>query len=530
MKQRIFFVLIFGLLPFLLPSTVVGQGLWNPVGYAIVNNTPGEWDKQHYTTIQSAVDSGASHIRVMAGDYPEWVNIPHSLTLECDTDATLLNDGTGVSIAINAPDVTIKGCEIAGEFDGTAAALGDSAHGTGVLIQGTDAHIDGLKTVNLAGFSIFSSNIDADRATIESFDFRNVATNREAHLCASTAIQFLAGSEGHAIRNGKVSGYSQAIGLWYGASNSAVSGNRLLNNYGWIGSSCDGSRSAIETFGVSEGNVGNRFIGNYIDGSNSNGFELADVLDDITVSGNTTRNTYGGAFGVAGSGNNRGTNIRIHDNTFYGVAGNNTNWFSGSGEIYSNTFIDYVQNNIGTIFIPADGLGNVEIRNNTFTGNGRIIHAQRGDVRFIGNTIENGVYTDHLYLDGGVDSFLVADNTMTGYVNRAINAPNGATGVIVRGNTIDGEVMAGEGAWITGNTVHGGAGVGIVIQHRAVVMGNYATSDILPYFLLNPTYALVERNYGALTNGGAVTVPNSTNCLPSSTCARNWTAGQVPPP
>jgi len=528
--KRTLFVLIFGLLPFLLPSTAIGQGLWNPVGYAIVNNTPGEWDVQHYTTIQSAVDSGASHIRVMAGDYPEWVNIPHSLTLECDTDATLLNDGTGVSIAINAPDVTIKGCEIVGEFDGTAAALGDSAHGTGVLIQGTDAHIDGLKTVNLAGFSVFSSNIDADRATIENFDFRNVATNRDAHLCASTAIQFLAGSEWHVIRNGKVSGYSQAIGLWYGASNSVVSGNRLLNNYGWIGSSCDGPRSVVETFGVSEGNVGNRFVGNYIDGSNSNGFELADVLDDITVSGNTTHNTYGGAFGVAGSGANRGRNIRISDNTFYGTLGNNTNWVSGSVDISGNLFIGYTQNNLGTLFIPADGLGGVKITNNTFDGNGRILHAQRGGVEFTGNTVFGGTYSDHLYLDSGVDSFLIADNQMRGHVARAINAPNGATGVVVRDNTIDGEVMAGEGAWITGNTVHGGAGVGIVIQHRAVVMGNYATSDILPYFLLNPTYALVERNYGVLTNGGAVTVPNNTNCLPSSTCVSNWTSGQVPPP
>jgi len=528
--KRTLFVLIFGLLPFLLPSTAIGQGLWNPVGYAIVNNTPGEWDVQHYTTIQSAVDSGASHIRVMAGDYAEWVNIPHALTLECDANTTLLNDGSGVSIAINAPDVTIKGCEIVGEFDGTAAALGDSAHGTGVLIQGVDAHIDGLKTVNLAGFSIFSSNIDADRATIENFDFRNVATNRDAHKCASTAIQFLAGSEGHAIRNGKVSGYSQAIGLWYGASNSVVSGNRLLNNYGWIGSSCDDSRSAIEDYGLNEGNVNNRYVGNYIDGSNSNGFELADVLDDITVSGNTTRNTYGGAFGVAGSGANRGRNIRISDNTFYGTLGNNTNWVSGSVDISGNLFIGYTQNNLGTLFIPADGLGGVKITNNTFDGNGRILHAQRGGVEFTGNTVFGGTYSDHLYLDSGVDSFLIADNQMRGHVARAINAPNGATGVVVRDNTIDGEVMAGEGAWITGNTVHGGAGVGIVIQHRAVVMGNYATSDILPYFLLNPTYALVERNYGVLTNGGAVTVPNNTNCLPSSTCVSNWTSGQVPPP
>ena len=49
-------------------------GVWNPLAYAVVGQA-GEWDKQHFTTIQAALDAGATRIIERPGTYAESITI-----------------------------------------------------------------------------------------------------------------------------------------------------------------------------------------------------------------------------------------------------------------------------------------------------------------------------------------------------------------------------------------------------------------------------------------------------------------------
>lgn len=491
-----------------------------PFDYAYVDDTAVA--RGWHTTIQSALNSGATTIEIRDGEYPESVVIDRPLTILCREGATILNNGAQVSIWVNAPNVTVKGCLIKGEH--TGGALGDMFNGTGVLIQASNTHLDGLHTLNLRSFSVLNPTNGANSTILENFYFRNIATNRDAHLCAGTAIQFIASNSRHIVRNGFVTGYSQAGGLWYGVRNSLVQGNRFIDNYGWIGENCDGSRSAVEDYGLAEGNVGNRYFDNYIDGSNSHGFELADVLHNTVVSRNTTRNTYRGAFVVMGSGSNRGTNITIEDNTFYGTEEGWTNWFSGTGVIRDNRFIDYVSNGIGTIYRPADSVGELLVESNEFIGNGRVIRITKGDIRFIGNTVES-IYTDSIFVDGGVSGVWIEGNQLRGN-NIALNTDNGRE-IVLRGNQIEGwlNIWTSTGILIQDNEIYIPTGAWTAFQTapQSRILDNHIMGDT-PYVVAGQ-YVLVEGNYITKSDGSPVAIPP---CSTDSTCRNNYTVGQVP--
>lgn len=499
--------------------------------YAIVDDNP-ITARGYYLTIGAALQSAATTIEVRDGAYPESVTIDRPITLLCRDGATLLNSGAGVSIYIAAPGVTIRDCEIEGNHDGNPD-IGDYWNGTGIHDLAGYSHIDGLKTRNLRGFSYINATANANNVILENFNFQNVGTVRDEHKCVQYSILFIGENEGHIIRNGRVRGTSEAIGLWYGVSRTTVQGNTLNDNYGWIGANCNGARSAIEDYGLGRGNTGNRYLDNIIDGTNGWGFELADVLFDTLVSRNTTRNTYGGAFGVWGSGMNRGVNMRIEGNTFYGLGGgvwDKSNMFGGDGVISGNRFINYLENNTGAILIPSAEVGRQVIRDNEFINSGLITRVATGGVLIEGNEANVTQYNTAIYIDPTVTGLnTIRNNYLEAYGHRVINAPYSP--VRFEGNeTMGGVIEVATGSWVIGNdvTVMDCGWTALIAQTGGVYRENIIRCDGIPILVPSATdNALIERNFVTRLDGSANS--NLPACSGTNTCSGNWTVGQVPP-
>lgn len=498
--------------------------------YAVVGE-PGAWGVTH-TRIQDALDGGATRIIIRPGTYTETLTINSGgVTIE-GQGAALVNTGDHTSIAINAPDVTVQGdLTIRGANDG--GGEGDFFQGVGVSISAPDAHIDGLKTRDLRSFSVLIATSAAHHTVIEHFDFRNVATDREAQAYAPAAIMLINGTSYNTVRDGYISGHSQGVGTWYGASYNTVSGNRLENNWGYQGAGAGLiPRSAIEDYGVPDAvNTANRFINNRIDGARSAGFELADVLIDTLVSGNEVRNVHSG-FVAQGSGDNKGLNITVESNHFYGGGDgdDHANWFSGSGTIRDNHFIDWQQDNIGTIYIPGGALGDVEISGNTFTRNARVMRASQteGTLRFMDNRILDSLPNSWmLYFADTIQPAEIAGNVFESGGGGYAIAANQPVPLWVHDNQIQGHVNISAGV-IESNriTANAGAWQPVSVHAGMVVRDNRIHSDTPFAFQDGAPAALVERNYYTRTDGSAAP---PLNCPATMTCSGNWTAGQVPP-
>lgn len=506
-------------------------GVWNPLAYAVVGQA-GEWDKQHFTTIQAALDAGASYIVVRPGEYESFDVRTPNVVIEFQKAVIHNEFDVSVWIAAGAANTTLKGdLLIQGDSTGQLPA-GDGFHGVGVYVNAPNVMIDGLKTSNLRSYSVYIPEPTAGYANIRNFEFNNVCTDQYTNCCAATAIMFINGASDGTVQNGVVTGHSMFGGTWYGSSRVTFSHNRALNNWGKIGDSCDVTRRVFEDYGLGDGNYDNKFLFNDIDGGDG-AFELADVLHGSVVQGNTVRNVNS-HFGAMGSADNHGTDLLIADNTFYCDGSDLTNWFSASGTISRNTFKGCVENNIGTIYIPSNvSEDGVLIVGNIFDGNGRVMRLSGGNVTFEGNTITNSQYGNAIYIDNGVTDIWIKDNRFRGDTgSQAINS-NGASKLTITGNYIEGHLALLSGtsdSVVSGNEIHSSAWLGLAVPTRSIVRDNLIFNDGQALYVDGAaiTYSLVERNYYAMLNGSANSTPP--NCGTLNTCSRNWTAGQVPPP
>lgn len=504
-------------------ATRAQTGIWNPLAYAVVGQA-GEWDKQHFMTIQAALDAGATYIVVRPGDYAGFdVNAPN-VTLEFQ-GATIHNEfDVSVWIGAGAHNTTLKGdLLIQGDSTGQLPT-GDGFHGVGVYVNAPNVTIDGLRTANLRSYSVYIPEAAAGYANIRNFEFNNVCTNQNTNCCAATAIMFINGASDGTVQNGVVTGHSMFGGTWYGSSRNTFAHNRALNNWGKIGESCDGTRRIFEDYGLGDGNYDNKFLFNDIDGGDG-AFELADVLHGSVVQGNTVRNVNH-HFGVAGSANNRGDNILIADNTFYCDGVDATNWFSGAGWIRGNAFNGCIENNIGTIYIPSDVLGDgVFITGNTFDSNGRVTRLSGGNVTFSDNLIIRPAYSNAIYIDNGVkDIWIEANHFESDGGLQAINS-NGASNLTITGNYIEGHLSLLNGtsdSVVSGNEIRSTAWLGVGVPTRSIVRDNLIFNDGTPILVAGAAIqgSAIYDNFYAKYDGTTSSTPPDCG---ANTCRDNWT-------
>lgn len=530
MTRHITAVFTLLLLPFLLAGATFAHG-----GYVVVDDDPqfGVLGST-FTTIQAAEDSGATYIVVRPGTYTETVVIDTpNVTVEFQ-GAVITNNGVGVALSIAAEHVTLTGdyC-IVGNSDGTV--LGNHNNGTGVSIVAPYATVDGLCTRNLTGFDVIAPDAAAHHITVRNCDIRGVATSPTVEQKAYYGILFMGGGSDSLIEDCYVTGKSQAVGLWYGVHRTTVRGVRAESNWGCIDdappSTC-GKRSAFENYSEGSPNADNTFTENYVDGTRGAAFELADLQENTRVIGNTVRNAWGGAFGAMGSANDYGHNYLIADNVFYGRgdAGDNTNWFSGTGTIRNNIFIDWNNDTtLCTIYLHGDALGDVTLDSNIFEGGGCVLRtaAPSGTLRITNNRF-NGVDRNTLWFDGGAsDNTVIEGNVFSGAAGRAVSAND--TAVTVRNNQIEGVVAVGAGSVVEGNTIHTSAVdfISVYPQDNSIYRYNRFVSDRPSWAEWDANGLLMERNYAEMLNGSPAPL---FSCNTNSTCVGNWSAGQVPPP
>lgn len=522
MIQRTLALVLFAL--FLMGTSPAVSGIGD---YAIVDDNPAPV-RGTYPTVQAAIDSGAEWIEVRAGDnYPKFnLNRPNVTIVMQGARFHNDNDVT-VWIEVTAVGSTITGdWEIYGDADGTE--LGDFFTGTGVYNNASYVTLEGLKCTNLLSFCVLNPVATANNVTIRDCHIQNVATSPTPQLLAGTAILFINESSHNTVRDCYISGQSQAIGTWYGASYNQVYDNHLQDNYGWIGA--NSPRSAIEDYGEPGAeNYSNWFYNNYVDGSNASAFELADRLWNVRVIGNEVHNVHAG-FWMGGSGGDYSRNATIEGNAFYGHAGGVSNWFSGTGRIEDNLFFNWDETaTTGVVFVPSDGLGDVVITGNTFDGGQSPLRysAPVGTLRFSDNTVQN---TDNnsigllYFADCPSCKAVISDNLFQNNGLARVVNQNANTALTVRDNIIyGGGIWVGANSVITGNTFYTPHDVWtpVYVNSGMVVRDNFIYADNTPIVVDGgATGVRITDNFVARQDGSTAPLPN---CGANNVCDGNWT-------
>lgn len=297
---------------------------------------------------------------------------------------------------------------------------------------------------------------------------------------------YSATSRGWILRYNIWSGWSQPIGLWYGASRALIIGNILRQNYGYEDATHVTNRSALEVYPSDSPGGENRIIGNDIDGSTHDCIECAQGETNTVFEGNTLRNwasesglgQTGGAWTIAGQA---------------GLTGGN----------------------IGT-----QALGNFILSNGSVESTGISIASYTSSLKIIGNHFSG--------FSGGVSSFPISVGNLEGgdapaiigntfrNCTRSIFVNSTTSGGVISNNVIHGhgtsyaiELLTTTGAWtIMGNSVTGNseASDGIEIsdgagdRHR--IIGNTINTPNGRCIFVGTDDNFVSGNYCSNATGG----------------------------
>ena len=268
---------------------------------------------------------------------------------------------------------------------------------------------------------------------------------------------YVTGAARPVVRYSTFTGWSQAIGLWYGVTDALVEGNSLINNYGYEDAAHTINRSALEVFPANNVGGNSRVIGNVIDGSTHDCIECSQGEVGTVFCGNTLRNWAAEVglgntgIGLELTGQNTApgatTEIVVLGNTFHsngacGSTGLQINGFTSRVKIEGNQFYNF-NSSAGTsyaIFIAS--------------GDSPIIVANSF------NSCAYGVWVNSSAVATGVISANSFWNLPTAFGSRAINLAAAGDGWLIEQNCVDADPVNG--------------GLGIVIasgnQHR--IIGN----------------------------------------------------------
>jgi hypothetical protein len=450
---------------------------------ATVVNANGTAD---YETLALALAGGAKWIVLKPGTYSGTVTITQDDVKIFGYGSTWTENVAGTTLTISGARVSVEGLTIAGSHDGDE---GDMTAFNNIYITGDHATVHRCKFTNLQGYAV---QVDAaDYATISYCRAYNVATAASPVKYTRYCFYVTNASLRANVHHNFVTGWSQAIGLWYGSNDCEVRRNILVNNLGH--ESGPARRAAMEDFGDDAQNTFNRWLNNYVDGSTGNCLELAQGLYGPLVQGNTFKNSGTGyttnaapifvTGGDGGAGGLTSDHVRIIDNDIYGRSDNTVNDTCGmTGGINdvlweNNRFYEFEYTTATLMTLTtAQTLQNVQIRNNVFKNCGgasgpAIIRLQTDNCIVEGNSLissvasTRGIYAESsdgheisrntidvpgraLTLD---DNNKVYDNTVTSAADIGVSA---VTGNDFRGNTITNDVPDA-GDWytvsITGN-------------------------------------------------------------------------------
>ena len=415
-------------------SWVTQSGGGGTAVYSIVVDTGGAGD---YTTLSAALAaaSAGDAIFVRNGTYAGGV------TISLDNVRIVGESRDGVIIQSplsSTPCITITGDNVTIEnvtVDGRRASQSGSGSHTsyaGILVNGgrfSTVRRCLIKDTLGNGITGDGGTTDPDDGLVELCEIRNTATDGAtpttgAHLAG---IQLINGTDRWRIANNFITGWSQAVGLWYGAKDCLVGNNIIYANYGYANDAHTATRSAIEDYGAGAyANHGNNiWIGNVIDGATSECIECAQGVIGSKFIGNVCRNANKFAdatgFGVkiAGTAGEPTRDILFYGNTLYGdptgaVRSGMTINALGGVTVSDNNFFDCV-NTGGTGPIQFQGTTTQA----TISGNkisncagGIYTVSATAFIRIFGNSISTPATTNIMINIAAGSGYIITENKL----------------------------------------------------------------------------------------------------------------------
>ena len=300
--------------------------------YTAVVDAGGDGD---YTTISAALAAASARdaIFIRNGTYDGGVTVSLDnirIVGESRDGAVIQSPLSSTAcITVTGDDVVIENVTV----DGRRA----SQSGTGGLQGFSGVYIDGAQRLKLRnsvvkntlgnGITANGSTTDSDDGAIEYCTIQNTATDGStpttgAHL---PGIQLINGTARWRIIGNFVTGWSQGIGLWYGARDCIVANNVLYANYGYADTGHITTRSAAEDYGADVTTHGsNVWVANMINGATSECIECAQGVIGSKFIGNVLRNAnkFGDDTGfgakIIGTAGEPTRDILFYGNTLYG--------------------------------------------------------------------------------------------------------------------------------------------------------------------------------------------------------------------
>jgi hypothetical protein len=301
--------------------------------FSAVVDAAGDGD---YTTLAAALAaaSAGDALFVKNGTYAGGVTISlDGVTLRGESrDGAVIQSplSSTPAITVTGDDVIIDSVTVDGRRSsqtGTGTAQGFS----GIYVLGQRVVVRNCAVKNTLGNGITAngSPTDINDGEVTNCVITNTATDgvtptTGAHL---VGVQLINGTYRWRITGNYVSGWSQGIGLWYGATHCVVAHNNVYANYGYADAAHTLPRSAIEDYGATTTTHGhNLWAGNIINGATSECIECAQgvigsrFVNNICLNPNKFGDNTGFGITVAGVTAEPTRDITLSGNTLLGDA------------------------------------------------------------------------------------------------------------------------------------------------------------------------------------------------------------------
>jgi hypothetical protein len=398
-----------------------------------------------YATLAAALTAGEKHIALLPATYTGAVSITQDDVRITGYGATWTELTTGSTFAVSGARVRLEGLAFSGSHDGTEGSM--TAH-SAIYTTGQWTAVHRCKFTNLKGYAVQASG--ADDLEISYCKAYNVATAASPVKYARYCFYVPGGTLRANVHHNYVTGWSQAIGFWYGTSYSTAGDNALVDNLGH--ESGPTRRSACEDYGDSVQNIANRWLNNKVDGSTGQCIELAQGLKGTLVQGNVLMGAGTGyttsaspifvTGGDGGAGGETSDHIRIIDNDLYGANDNTVSDGCGiSGGIddilwENNRFYEFL-NTTATLHIQGNGATAVKVRDNVFRdcggGGQAVIRLSVAECAVSDNDIVSTIAGTRGIFAEATDGHRIADNKID-VTGRALTLQSGN---IVTGNEVE---------------------------------------------------------------------------------------------
>lgn len=433
-----------------------------------------------FLTIGAAMTAALSGdtIHIGAGTYTEQVNVSKSsLTLSgpgmYSTSISYSGTQCGVTILSGVTDTIIENLEVNGRRTTTTEVSGyNLTEGCAILLAAGNhrTKINRVKITNPGGFGIFSDHATASNdVTVSDCYLASVATSSSVLVATDVRYGILNfGGVNHVYTGNYITGFSQAVGLWYGATSCRVISNRAVNNFGKTGAGGTTTRSAFEDYGATVSTHGNNlFHGNYVAGTTSKCFEIADGTSNGIYSNNictlvsSVLNTGGyGAFDVTSDAARPTRRVTIIGNTINGENVTNGRGIQLNGDLAEVNAIGntiYNCNGHGVFVSVGATDGAFSISNNQFEGcfGPAILLNANGDGIAITDNVILSSGNNPIEINSG-NAHTISGNTIRNFQNSiAIYVKSGSARNTITGNAIESTFSTARGIYLNSsdNTV-----------------------------------------------------------------------------